>query len=124
MTDDTLSESQLASQRRDAEAFGTGSLSFFDALRVPAGSEPHGISDDDARTTRDATRRYKNLDSALCRVGERPSAPWLTMAGLRDLDTALTAIRSGELSSTGFFPRRFPVNQQMTLATGFRWNKR
>ncbi len=59
-----------------------------------------------------------------CRVGERTSAPWLTMADLRDLDTALTAIQSGEAHSTGFFPRRFPINQQMTLATGFPWNNR
>ena len=59
-----------------------------------------------------------------CRVGERTSAPWLTMADLRDLNTALTAIQSGESRSTGFFPRRYPVNQQMTLATGFPWNNR
>ncbi len=59
-----------------------------------------------------------------CRVGERTSAPWLTMADLRDLNTALTAIQSGASHSTGFFPRRFPVNQQMTLATGFPWNNR
>jgi hydroxyacylglutathione hydrolase len=59
-----------------------------------------------------------------CRVGERTSAPWLTMTDLRDLNTALTAIQSGESRNTGFFPRRFPVNQQMTLATGFPWNNR
>jgi hydroxyacylglutathione hydrolase len=59
-----------------------------------------------------------------CRVGERTSAPWLTMTDLRDLDAALTAIQSGESRSTGFFPRRFPVNRQMTLATGFPWNNR
>jgi hydroxyacylglutathione hydrolase len=59
-----------------------------------------------------------------CRVGERTSAPWLTMADLRDLDAALTAIQSGKLHSTGFYPRRYPVNRQMTLATGFPWNNR
>jgi hydroxyacylglutathione hydrolase len=59
-----------------------------------------------------------------CRVGERTSAPWLTMTDLRDLNTALTAIQSGKSHSTGFFPRRFPVNQQMTLATAFPWNNR
>jgi len=59
-----------------------------------------------------------------CRVGERTSAPRLTMTDLRDLNTALTEIQSGEAHSTGFFPRRFPVNQQMTLATGFPWNNR
>ncbi|MGH8140014.1 MAG: MBL fold metallo-hydrolase [Steroidobacteraceae bacterium] len=59
-----------------------------------------------------------------CRAGERTSAPWLTMADLRDLQTALIRIQSGELHGTGLFPRRFPVNQQMTLATGFPWNNR
>jgi hydroxyacylglutathione hydrolase len=59
-----------------------------------------------------------------CRAGERTAAPWLTMADLRDLDGALTAIESGESHGSGFFPRRFPVNRQMTLATGFPWNDR
>jgi hydroxyacylglutathione hydrolase len=59
-----------------------------------------------------------------CRVGERPSAPWLTMTDLRDLNVALNAIQSGASHSTGFYPRRFPVNQQMTVATGFPWNNR
>lgn len=57
-----------------------------------------------------------------CRVGEPTAAPWLTMTDLHDLNTALTAIQSGESHSTGFFPRRFPVNRQMTLATAFPWN--
>ncbi len=57
-----------------------------------------------------------------CRVGERTSAPWLAMTDLSDLNAALTAIQSGELHSTKFFPRRFPVNGQLTLATGFPWN--
>jgi hydroxyacylglutathione hydrolase len=59
-----------------------------------------------------------------CRANERTAAPWLTMADLRDLDSALAAIESGELHGSGFFPRRFPVNRQMTLATGFPWNDR
>ena len=59
-----------------------------------------------------------------CRADERMSAPWLTMEDLRDLDAALTRIQSGTLPSSGFFPRRFPVNHQMTLATGFSWNNR
>jgi hydroxyacylglutathione hydrolase len=59
-----------------------------------------------------------------CRAGERTAAPWLTMADLRDLDSALTAIESGDSHGSGFFPRRFPVNRQMTLATGFPWNDR
>jgi glyoxylase-like metal-dependent hydrolase (beta-lactamase superfamily II) len=57
-----------------------------------------------------------------CRVGERTSAPWLTVTDLRDLNTALTKIQSGELHGTGFFPRRFAINQQLTLAAGFPWN--
>jgi hydroxyacylglutathione hydrolase len=59
-----------------------------------------------------------------CRVGEHASAPWLTMTDVRDLNVALNAIESGASHSTGFYPRRFPVNQQMTLATGFPWNNR
>jgi hydroxyacylglutathione hydrolase len=59
-----------------------------------------------------------------CRVGERTSAPWLNMTDLRNLNTALTRIETGESQSTQFFPRRFPVNQQMTLAAGFPWNNR
>jgi hypothetical protein len=57
-----------------------------------------------------------------CRAGERTSAPWLAMTDLSDLNAALTAIQSGELHSTKFFPRRFPVNGQMTLAASFPWN--
>lgn len=59
-----------------------------------------------------------------CRTGEAPSAPWLSMNDLRDLNAALEGIRSGESHSKGFFPRTFPVNSQMTLATGFSWNNR
>ena len=59
-----------------------------------------------------------------CRAGEGVSAPWLTMPDLRDLDAALTRVRAGAAPSTGFYPRRFPVNRQMTLATGFAWNNR
>ena len=59
-----------------------------------------------------------------CRVGEKTSAPWLGMGDLRDLDSALSAIPSGKLQGTGFFPRQFPVNQQMALLTGFPWNNR
>jgi hydroxyacylglutathione hydrolase len=59
-----------------------------------------------------------------CRAGERTAAPWLTMTDLRDLDSALTEIASGGSHGSGFFPRRFPVNRQMTLATGFPWNDR
>jgi hydroxyacylglutathione hydrolase len=59
-----------------------------------------------------------------CRANEKISAPWLTMKDLRDLDSALTEIDAGRSHSTGFFPRRFPVNDQMTIFTGFPWNNR
>jgi hydroxyacylglutathione hydrolase len=59
-----------------------------------------------------------------CRAGEAPSAPWLSMNDLRDLSAALQKIQSSESHSKGFFPRTFPVNRQMTLATGFPWNNR
>lgn len=59
-----------------------------------------------------------------CRRDEGYAAPWLTMADLRDLDQALAGMSNGQLRGEGFYPRRFPVNDQMTLATGFRWNRR
>ena len=59
-----------------------------------------------------------------CRNNEKISAPWLTMNDLKDLDTALAAINAGDSHSNGFFPRRFPVNDQMTIFTGFPWNNR
>lgn len=59
-----------------------------------------------------------------CRKNEDVSAPWLSMKDLKDLDVALTAVRTGEAKSRGFYPRVFPVNDQMTLATGFPWNNR
>ena len=59
-----------------------------------------------------------------CRAGEGIAAPWLTMADLHDVDRALTAIRTGQAHSTGFYPLRYPVNREMTIVTGFRWNNR
>jgi glyoxylase-like metal-dependent hydrolase (beta-lactamase superfamily II) len=59
-----------------------------------------------------------------CRVGEGVAAPWLTMRDLREMDEALVRIGKGEESSTGFYPRRYPVNKEMTLATGFPWTNR
>ncbi len=59
-----------------------------------------------------------------CRANENPSAPWLSVQDLKDLDRALDDVAAGRVQSTGFFPRRFPVNGQMTIATGFDWNNR
>ncbi len=59
-----------------------------------------------------------------CRKNEGVSAPWLSMKDLRDLDAALTVVRAGQGKSAGFYPRVFPVNEEMTLATGFPWNNR
>jgi hydroxyacylglutathione hydrolase len=59
-----------------------------------------------------------------CRRNEGLSAPWLSISDLRDLDAALTVIRAGEGRPVGFYPRRFPVNDEMTLAAGFAWNNR
>ena len=58
-----------------------------------------------------------------CRAGEDTSAPWLTRQDLQDLEDALARIDSGQVAGTGFYPRRYPVNGQMTIATGFRWNE-
>lgn len=59
-----------------------------------------------------------------CRKNEGVSAPWLSMRDLRDLDTALTAVRAGQAKGAGFYPRVFRVNDEMTLAVGFPWNNR
>jgi hydroxyacylglutathione hydrolase len=59
-----------------------------------------------------------------CRKNEGVSAPWLSMKDLRDLDAALTAVRAGQGHAQGFYPRVYPVNEEMTLATGFPWNNR
>ncbi|HWG67274.1 MAG TPA: MBL fold metallo-hydrolase, partial [Rhodanobacteraceae bacterium] len=59
-----------------------------------------------------------------CRKGEGVAAPWLTMKDIRDLDRTLTSMKAGTATFTGFYPRRYPVNDQMTLATGFPWNNR
>ncbi|HEY6621592.1 MAG TPA: MBL fold metallo-hydrolase [Steroidobacteraceae bacterium] len=59
-----------------------------------------------------------------CRRKEGVSAPWLSMTDLKDLAAALTAVRTGEAKSRGFYPRVYRVNGEMTLATGFPWNNR
>jgi glyoxylase-like metal-dependent hydrolase (beta-lactamase superfamily II) len=59
-----------------------------------------------------------------CRRNEGVSAPWLSMQDLQDLDTVLTTVRAGKGRAKGFYPRVFPVNGEMTLATGFPWNNR
>jgi len=59
-----------------------------------------------------------------CRRNEGVSAPWLSMKDLRDLDGTLTAVRAGQAHARGFYPRVYPVNEEMTLATGFFWNNR
>ena len=57
-----------------------------------------------------------------CRADEGVAAPWLTMKDLKDLDNAFVKVKAGEETSTGFYPRRYPVSHEMTLATGFPWN--
>jgi glyoxylase-like metal-dependent hydrolase (beta-lactamase superfamily II) len=59
-----------------------------------------------------------------CRADEGVAAPWLAMKDLRDLDDAFIKVSKGEETSTGFYPRRFPVSHEMTLATGFPWTNR
>jgi len=59
-----------------------------------------------------------------CRKGEGISAPWLTMKDLHELDDALMRVKAGAIESKGFYPRVYPVNGEMTLATGFSWNNR
>jgi hydroxyacylglutathione hydrolase len=88
-----------------------------------------GASLEEYRATTQRLLSMLSTDTTLwtahcCRVGERTAAPWLSMTDVRDLNTALTAIQAGESHGTGFFPRRFPVNHEMTLAAGFPWNNR
>lgn len=52
-----------------------------------------------------------------CRRNEGYSAPWLGMNDLADLHRALQEIEAGERASTGFFPRRYHVNDQMDIGT-------
>ena len=59
-----------------------------------------------------------------CRAGEGVAAPWLTMKDLERSGRRLVRVEKGEETSTGFYPRRFPVNNEMTLATGFAWTNR
>ncbi len=59
-----------------------------------------------------------------CRRDEGVSAPWLGIADLRDLRDAIARVRNGDEHATGFYPRRYSVSRQMTLAAGFRWNNR
>jgi len=59
-----------------------------------------------------------------CRRNEGVSAPWLSMKDLRDLDLVLTRVRAGQGHAKGFYPRVYPVDEEMTLATGFPWNNR
>jgi hydroxyacylglutathione hydrolase len=59
-----------------------------------------------------------------CRRNEGVSAPWLSIKDLRDLDVALTGVRARQGHARGFYPRVYPVNEEMTLATAFPWNNR
>lgn len=46
---------------------------------------------------------------------EAPGAPELQLSDVLDLQTALAAIRSGELRGSGFYPVSYPVNEKMEL---------
>ena len=59
-----------------------------------------------------------------CRRDEVYSAPWLSMHDLADLDRALALLQAGSLEGEGFFPRRYPINEQMTLGAAFPWTNR
>jgi len=59
-----------------------------------------------------------------CRSDEGKAAPWLAMGDLRDLDHALATAAAGRSGGEGFYPRSYPVNEQMVLGTSFPWNNR
>lgn len=52
-----------------------------------------------------------------CRNDRPATAPWLEMGDLRDLRTAVAAVRDGHAQGRGFLLKRYPVNARMTLAT-------
>lgn len=66
----------------------------------------------------------KLLTAHCCRKDQLPEAPWLDMQNLKDLAATLEHIKDGTARSTGFYPRIYPIDEQMTLATGFPWNNR
>jgi glyoxylase-like metal-dependent hydrolase (beta-lactamase superfamily II) len=49
-------------------------------------------------------------------------APMLEVADLLALEAALLGIERGNLSSTGFYPRIFPVRGPVTFGSGLPWN--
>jgi len=51
-------------------------------------------------------------------------APVLQVADLRALQSALTSINQDSPSSSGFYPRIFPVRGAVKFATGWAWNNR
>jgi hydroxyacylglutathione hydrolase len=51
-------------------------------------------------------------------------APRLAVADLGALAVALEAIDDGTATATGFYPRVYPVNGNLTFATGFAWSTR
>jgi hydroxyacylglutathione hydrolase len=51
-------------------------------------------------------------------------APVLQVADLSALERTLTAIERGDSSSSGFYPRIFPVRGVIKFATGWAWNNR
>jgi glyoxylase-like metal-dependent hydrolase (beta-lactamase superfamily II) len=52
------------------------------------------------------------------------AAPILGVADLRALEATLVAIARGNINSTGFYPRVFPVRGPIKFSTGFAWNNR
>lgn len=52
------------------------------------------------------------------------AAPMLGVDDLRALETTLVGIARGNIGSTGFYPRIFPVRGSINFATGFAWNNR
>jgi glyoxylase-like metal-dependent hydrolase (beta-lactamase superfamily II) len=51
-------------------------------------------------------------------------APVLEVEDLRALESTLTSIEHGDATSSGFYPRIFPVRGAIKFATGWPWNNR
>ena len=72
------------------------------------------------------TEKILNVASARTRIFaahrvEAPGAPELEPRDVMDLQSALHAIRNGELEGAGFYPRVYPVNERMELHAEPPW---
>jgi hydroxyacylglutathione hydrolase len=80
------------------------------------------------KTTRQLLATLDPMTRIYCaHMAEAPdviAAPILGVTDLHALETTLVGIARGNIVSTGFYPRIFPVRGSINFATGFAWNNR